>query len=148
RTSGGDLANGDSGGITADYGVWFANGLDALHQRLLWSQLLDNDLDDPVTLRQLVEIVLKVAECYEIATISASQIGRTGLGHAIIKRVNDPVARRGIGFFGVAKIRGDNVKQDDRDADVGQMGCYAAPHRPGSDNAHLINSIGHIRAPV
>src|SRR5690606_38380208 len=138
-----NLVDGDAGGVAANNAAGLAHRFEAGHEFLLGPELLDDYFDNPVALGDAREVVLGVTQLDEAGAILARQVGRAGADHTLVTRADDAVARRRIVPLFRAEVRGHDVEQQHRDADVGEVGGNAATHRAGANDGHFLDLIAH-----
>ncbi len=138
RTTLGDAAQRDAGGVGGDDGGLLGDLLDARHEPLLRLQLLDDRLEDPVRLRDPAEVVVEVAEAYPLGDGLAHEVRRLGLLHPLVTGLHD-------GVLVVAFPRRD-VQKVYFQAGVGAVGGDGRAHRPRSKYRDPFDPM-HSRAP-
>ena len=124
----GEDAHRDSRGVAGDDAFGLEQRLEPPIERLLRGRLLDDRLEDEITVREQVEGVVEVAERDEPGA------GRVHEGGG--PRLAGPFEARARGSVAVAVGAGD-VEEHDRDAGGGGEGGDAAPHGAGADDAEL-----------
>ncbi len=119
-----DVGDGQARGVGRDHGVGPGDALEALHERLLDVEPLDDDLDDPVGLGDAFEVFVEVAERHPVG--HAGEHERVGLEllRGRERALDEPVGRAVLADCG----RG-HVEQVHAQARVGEMrGDLAAHH--------------------
>ncbi len=126
-----------------------AKPIDPCHQRLLGHELLNNHLDNPVGIAQLVEVVLQVAERDKLGGIGGKQRGRLGLKLSFPQALDDSIANLGRGqreaFGRILRVQlaGRDIQQRDRQAGAGDQRGNAAAHSAGTDHRNTIDFKVH-----
>ena len=118
--AGGDLRNGQAGGIGGEHGVGRKVGCHARQQGRLDVQILRHGFDHPVALGQPGQVVLKVAGGEEGGERRLIEGGRPGFGEGLDGAFGKAAA--------VAFAGRDKVEQKGGNAGVGQVGGDAAAH--------------------
>ncbi len=128
----GDLVDGNAARVGRDHGVVARVLLDARHHAALHVELFDDDLDDPVGLRDALEIVLEVAEPHAcLALLVEKRIGRQLLNR-LPRLLDDGVVRP---LFADGFRR--DVEQIDRQPCVGEVRGDLRAHRPGAQHGGM-----------
>ena len=151
-----DLADGQARGVGGHEGVLSANLVDPLHQVALDVQPLDNGLDDPVAVGELLKIVFEVSGADQPPRVLAHE--RSGLQLLDSPQAigDDSIADLGViqgealFLLGGAQLAGSDVEQQHREAGVGHVGGDGRSHGAGADHADSFDRMLHmvLLAPV
>ena len=132
----GEVADGNAGRVGGDGRAGLAVLLDLLKQDALDVQPLDDDLDDPVAIRNLGHVVLEVARGDAVGEGLPVQGAGLGFDAGLEVPVDGGVARA---------FLGRQVEEQDLVAGLGEVAGNRAAHHAGAENGDAVEGMGEGR---
>ncbi len=126
--------------VGGDRGTGPPHRVDFPVERLLDVEAFDDGFDDPIAVRDLGQVVFDVAGSHELRRSRGHERRRLGLQHLRDGVLGKPIA--------IARARGNDVEQEDRNAGVGELRGDAGAHDAGTDDGRFMNGLLHDDSPL
>ena len=151
---GGDVFDGDAGGVGAHDGVRRADGVNARHELLFDVQPLHHYLNHPVgMLDGLFQVVFQVAEGNQRGVVFGEERGGLGLQRPLKALPHDAVAdfavlqSQALLFLVGGKFPRHNIQQSDGHTGVGEVSGDSRPHGARADDRRAADLVFHEKPP-
>ena len=130
--------------IGGDDGAVFQVRGDALEQRALDVELLDDRFENPVALAQLLDVVFEIADRHATRARGRKECGRLRLRRALETRAREGVAVLARGRVALHLGAGgwNDVEQQCRDSGVGEMRGERTPHHTRAQHSGALDRDG------
>jgi hypothetical protein len=109
-------------------------------------QVLDDGLDDQVTLLEFAQVVLEVAGGDQAGHVGIEEGRRLGLQRLLDRLEGELVARLRVRLVFVVEVGGDDVEEVGPHACAGEVGGNAGAHHASAEDGGRLDSVGHIGA--
>src|SRR5262245_4685807 len=137
--------NRDTTGVGSNNRAWLADGFNAFEQRALDGQVLHHRLEDKITILELRQIIIEVADGYECRSFRSEKGCGLRLLCTVETILRDAIAhratlqRQSLRLFLRSQFAGRDVQQQGWHSCVSQVGSDLCPHCSRPQHRRLLN---------